>query len=155
PTGATFTYNQGVILGAAAELYAYKSDDTYLDLAGKVADATIRTGSTFMHDGILGDNCDTSESCSGDGEEFKGPFVRNLRKLYLQDKKHQWKEFFETQAKSIWNNDMHKTSNGTCQLGLYWAGPYIAPGDPSVAQGIGLDAIIAAWTATKGGIHIL
>ncbi|KAI5285393.1 hypothetical protein KEM54_000605 [Ascosphaera aggregata] len=156
PTGATFTYNQGVILGAAAELYAHNNDDRYLDLAGNIADATINKNSRFMHDGILGDQCDQNESCSGDGEEFKGPFVRNLRKLWLQSHKDQWMEFLATQAQSIWKNDMQETDNGTCRLGLYWAGPYIAPGDPSVASGIGLDAIVGAWIATDNNKpHIL
>ncbi|KAI5295952.1 hypothetical protein KEM52_006329 [Ascosphaera acerosa] len=147
PTGTMYTYNQGVILGAAAELYTYKQDHRYLDLAGKIADAAIKPGSPFMHDGVFGDACDVDQSCSGDGEEFKGPFVRDLRLLWLQDKKEAWRDFLGSQADSIWSNDMKRTGNGTCSLGLYWAGPYSESKNPSVAAGIGLDAILGAWTA--------
>jgi rhamnogalacturonyl hydrolase YesR len=40
PTGSKRTYNQGVILNAATELYKATGNLSYLKLAGNIADAT-------------------------------------------------------------------------------------------------------------------
>lgn len=147
PEGDIYTYNQGVILGAAAELYTATGNGTYLDLAGNIATA-VTTPSTTLTNGnsILMDSCDRTTSCSGDGSEFKGPFVKNLRKLQLARNNPQWLSFLETNAQSIWNNDLD-VSNGDCLVGEYWAGPYTT-GD-AVSQGIALDALTAAFAVTS------
>lgn len=147
PTGSIYTYNQGVILGAAAELYKATENTTYLDLAGNIANVVTASGSKLTNaNGILMDSCDRTTSCSGDGAEFKGPFVKNLRKLQLARGNPQWVKFLETNAQSIWNNDL-KISNGDCLVGEYWAGPYTA-GD-TTSQGIALDALVAALAVTS------
>lgn len=92
------------------------------------------------------DSCDQTTSCSGDGAEFKGPFVKNLRKLQLARGNTQWVQFLETNAQSIWNNDLQIT-NGDCFVGEYWAGPYVT-GD-TTSQGIALDALVAALAVTS------
>ena len=92
------------------------------------------------------DSCDRTASCSGDGDDFKGPFVKNLRKLQLARSNPQWLSFLEANAQSIWNNDLD-VSNGNCLVGEYWAGPYTA-GD-AVSQGIALDALTAAFAVTS------
>jgi predicted alpha-1,6-mannanase (GH76 family) len=146
-TGSTYTYNQGVILGAAAELYEATGNGTYLDLASKIADAVTTKGSQFLNpNGILMDGCDKTASCSGNGEEFKGPFVRNLRKLYRWVVSPTWRDFLETNAQSIWNNALNDT-NSQCFVGDYWAGPYKTA--DAISNGIALDALNAALYATS------
>jgi len=147
PTGIIYTYNQGVILGAAAELYHATGNSTYLDQAEMTANAVIAEGSPLTNpNGILMDSCDQTMSCSGSGEEFKGPFVKNLRKLQLARGNQKWVQFLETNAQSIWNNDL-QVSNGDCLVGLYWAGPYSTA--DSISQGIALDCLVAAFTVTS------
>lgn len=41
PEGPIYSYNHGIILGAAAELYSATGNTTYLDLAGNIATAVI------------------------------------------------------------------------------------------------------------------
>lgn len=147
PTGTIYSYNQGVILGAAAELYQATGNGTYLDLAGNIATAVTTKSSTLTNaNGILMDSCDRTTSCSGDGAEFKGPFVKNLRKMQLARGNPQWLNFLETNAQSIWNNDLN-ISNGDCLVGEYWAGPYTTA--DAVSQGIALDALVAALAVTS------
>lgn len=147
PTGVIWTYNQGVILGAAAELYQATGNSTYLDLASNIANAATATGSPLLSaNGILMDGCDETMTCSDSGAEFKGPFVKNLRKLQLARGNPQWVQFLETNAQSIWNNDVQVT-DGDCLVGEYWAGPYTTA--TSVSQGIALDALVAAFAVTS------
>ena len=102
PEGPIYSYNQGIILGAAAELYSATGNTTYLDLAGNIATAVTTPGTTLTNaNGILMDSCDRTASCSGDGDDFKGPFVKNLRKLQLARSNPQWLSFLETNAQSI------------------------------------------------------
>lgn len=147
PTGAIYSYNQGIILGAAAELYHATGNSTYLDLAGNIATAVTTPGTTLTSaSGILMDGCDKSISCSDDGEEFKGPFVKNLRKLQLARSNPQWLNFIVSNARSIWNNDL-SISNGDCLVGPYWAGPYSTA--DAISQGMALDALVAALAVTS------
>ncbi|MCJ8209028.1 hypothetical protein MUY27_04860 [Mucilaginibacter sp. RS28] len=73
-----FTYNQGVFIGAALELYNATGDGTYLNDAIKTADATtkdldIAPGGLLKNEG------------QGDGGLFKGILVRYLTLLTLKN----------------------------------------------------------------------
>lgn len=145
PVSGPLTYNQGVILGAAAELYSYSGDERFIETAAKVADSTIAPGSKFIDEnGVLVNDCDRNYDCNGDLAEFKGPFVSNLRKLYVQSPREHWKEFFITQMDSIINKAM-LFEGDVCVAGQYWQGPFMEPGP--IAQGIALDVFNAALTA--------
>ena len=74
---ATWSYNQGVILGGLAEFSRFSSDRSLLPRASQVADAAI----THLTDanGILHDPCEPN--CGADGPQFKGIFARNLMRL--------------------------------------------------------------------------
>lgn len=92
-----YAYNQGVILAALAQMYLATKNSTYLTDAEHIADAvlnartfpvqinkrlTIQT--SFTVNGVLTDpTCQPTLSCGdhGDGGEFKGIFVRDLRTL--------------------------------------------------------------------------
>ncbi|KAK2757896.1 hypothetical protein FQN54_004302 [Arachnomyces sp. PD_36] len=141
-----FSYNQGVILGGLAELYIATGNTSYLDSAAAIADAVTGDGSPLLNeDGILVDECDISGDCSGDGVQFKGVFLRNLQKLYSVRQSDQWKDFIETNAQSIWENDLELVETG-CANGVYWAGPY-SEADAS-AQSSALDCLVAAVAVT-------
>lgn len=76
------TYNSGMFIGGLVELYKGTSNITYIDLACKVANATIKENSP---NGVLLEYCDWDNQCEQDDDAkmFKGVFVRNLR--YLMD----------------------------------------------------------------------
>ena len=142
PTGDVYSYNQGVILGAAAELYGATGNDTYLDLAENIANTVAQPNSEIASgNSIVQDGCDKSQSCSGDAEGFKGPFIKGLRQLTVARNNTQWVDFIETNAQSIWNNDLDFTDDN-CVVGQYWAGPVKSP--DSISQGNALDAILGA-----------
>ncbi len=72
-----FTYNQGVFIGAALELYKATGTSSYLDDAVRNATATI-TDTDISPGGLL-----KSEG-QGDGGLFKGILVRYLTQLILE-----------------------------------------------------------------------
>lgn len=145
PEGGLWSYNQGVILGAAAELYEYTKFDNYTQAAVKVADAALDKQSPFFAGSdVFGDQCNRDQNCNGDIEAFKAPFIRNLRKLagVVPDKKKTWTDFIQQQAQLIIKNDVNQTSD-QCDVGLYWQGP-IKQVDP-VAQYSGLEVLSSAF----------
>jgi predicted alpha-1,6-mannanase (GH76 family) len=149
PEGALWTYNQGVILGAAAELYQATGDSTYLSRAGDIANAVTTPGSALTSSsGILTESCGTG--CNAEADMFKGAFIRNFRKLLLVDNNSNWASFIKTNAQSIWNNDLNVANvNGLseCNTGPFWAGPYQAANE--VTQGAALAALVAAISASS------
>lgn len=143
-----WTYNQGSIIGGLVELASATGDDSYLDRASDVADAVISEGSSplLTDDGILAEGCEFDQKCKdGDGSAFKGPFIRNLRRLNDARPNDAYKAFAEKQAQSIWNNDLEIVDDG-CRNGLYWSGPYVDIDEP-VSQAVALDALTAALAA--------
>ncbi|KAL3836995.1 hypothetical protein ACJMK2_022388 [Sinanodonta woodiana] len=72
------TYSSGVLMGALVELYKQTNVSSYIDLAVKLADATI-LNHTDNVTGIFREYCDPQ--CDDDAKMFKGIFVRNLRYL--------------------------------------------------------------------------
>ncbi|MEI4878463.1 glycoside hydrolase family 76 protein, partial [Klebsiella pneumoniae] len=73
-----FTYNQGVYIGAAVELYRVTQDRSYLDEAWKTA-AYVEQQMTSPATGMLPSEGD------GDGALFKGILVRYLLELIKED----------------------------------------------------------------------
>jgi predicted alpha-1,6-mannanase (GH76 family) len=151
PTGSKFTYNQGVILGAAAELYKATGNQTILEQAAVLANASSAAGSAITDsNGILHDGCDESDSCDDTAAMFKGPYIRGLAKLQLAYPHDNWKDFIITNAQSICNNDLYfvqSDSGSSCSLGEDWAGPYDTA--TAITQGAALDALNAALAITQ------
>lgn len=140
----TYTYNQGVILSALANLHRATGDSSYLDSAGSIANAAINK--LVDGNGILADGCDRNKDCSGDGLQFKGVFTRGLRDLYDRRRDDRWKNFLFKNAQSIWAKDL-SVANGGCFNGPFWAGPY-KDADAS-SQSCALDTLIAALAASR------
>ncbi|CAF4871566.1 unnamed protein product [Rotaria sp. Silwood1] len=111
--GTTWTYNQGVILSGLALLYNATGNTTLIDIAQKIADATIQR--LIYSDGILKEPCEPN--CNDDQQLFKGIFVRHLAYLipYLTDAAHiqRYRSFLQQNAESVWTSKR-------CELdGLY------------------------------------
>lgn len=76
----TWTYNQGMLIGALVSLAGMTGQRSLLVTAGQVAHAVM--GSAVLSpDGILREPC-PRRSCGRDGPMFKGIFMENLKLLY-------------------------------------------------------------------------
>lgn len=131
---ATWSYNQGVILGGLAEFGRFQNDPSLLEKASQIATAAI----TLLVDsnGILHDPCEPN--CGADGPQFKGIFARNLMSLYESSPDPGFKTFITRNADSILKNDQ----GSGFTFGLNWSGPYDSA--DAARQSSALDAIIAA-----------
>ncbi len=129
-----WSYNQGVVLGGLTEWYRASHEDTLLTEARVLADA----GLAHLTDdqGVLHDPCEPK--CGADAIQFKGIFMRNLRKLNEQVQEPRYRAFFAENAVSIWANDR----NADNQLGVVWSGPVTETNAGS--QSSALDALVAA-----------
>lgn len=117
--GTTWTYNQGIILGAAVELARATGDDSYLNRARELADAST-VAPAIVVNGVLTEPCEANNgNCGADGPTFKGVFVRNLGELNAALPGRPYQGFLEKQAQTAYHND--RTSSDL--YGLHWAGP--------------------------------
>ncbi|KAL8829761.1 MAG: hypothetical protein Q9191_001830 [Dirinaria sp. TL-2023a] len=132
--GVVWTYNQGVILGALVELSKAQADSSYLKIAAGIARAALKKLSGA--DGILHEPCEPN--CGGDGNQFKGIFMRNLQLLQEASPSPDFNAFIFKNADSIWANDRSQDN----QLGLVWSGPF--KGATASTQSSALDALVAA-----------
>jgi predicted alpha-1,6-mannanase (GH76 family) len=126
----TWTYNQGVILGALIEMFGFylndgsngEGDIQFIIEATHIADATIKSLTDQF--GILADQGEEHET-GGDGPQFKGIFIRNLATLYhaIIIKAHMtaepYRQFIFRNADSIWQNNRTEGN----KFGLRWSGP--------------------------------
>jgi predicted alpha-1,6-mannanase (GH76 family) len=123
---ATYTYNQGVILGGLAALHEISGDTAYLDLGESIADATLRDLTSPLDGnppGILvepGEATMAQARSHGDGSQFKGIFVRNLCDFYRHRPRPAYRDFILRNAQSVWDN----SRNADNQFGVCWTGPF-------------------------------
>jgi predicted alpha-1,6-mannanase (GH76 family) len=142
--GTVWSYNQGVILGALAELNKASPNTTYITVADNVATAVI---GSLGSSGVLHDVCDPTNNCGADGSQFKGIFMRNLQQLQEVAPNSKYLDFIATNAKSIWASDR----NDQNELSVDWAGPFVDPANAST-QSSALDALVAAAAFVGNGI---
>lgn len=131
-----WTYNQGVILGALAELSRAAGDDTVLPQARLIAAAALTAPSLVDAHGILHEPCEPK--CGGDGSQFKGIFVRNLQSLAAVTPITGYDSFIGTNSASVWS----QTHDGNYDLGLIWSAPF-GIGNAST-QSSAIDLLLAA-----------
>ncbi|CAL4870060.1 hypothetical protein MMA231_04358 (plasmid) [Asticcacaulis sp. MM231] len=117
--GATYTYNQGVILGGLTELAIATEDQAYLKEAQKIADAVIASPH-LSPGGILTEPCEPLSTCDLDSTSFKGIFVRNLGELSRVIGHHPYRTYLMTQAQTV----TRQNNDGASAYGLHWAGPF-------------------------------
>lgn len=101
-----FTYNQGIFIGAALELYKATSESGYLDAALRTANNSI-TDPQLAPGGIL------KNENQGDGGLFKGILVRYLTELALSgslsdNDRNKFVNFLKKNAESLWSKGTSK-----------------------------------------------
>jgi predicted alpha-1,6-mannanase (GH76 family) len=134
--GATFTYNQGVILTGLAQLSQATGNSSVLSTAGAIANAAT---ADLVTNGILVDPCEPN-GCANDGYSFKGIFERDLGEFARATGNTAYNGFLSKQASSI----VAKDTDGDGQSGLAWAGPYTDLGFPnqqSAADALNADIV--------------
>ena len=140
--GTTWTYNQGVIIGALAALHEITGDGTYLSHAEAIAAATLRD--LTLPPGIIAELGEWRGAGRGaDQAQFKGIFIRNLYELYLRSPRAEYRDFILANAASLW----HRSRNRHNQIGLAWTGPFDRA--DAARQGSALDALNAAVGVTR------
>ena len=108
-----------MILGALTDLYKVTGDSSYLSQAEAIADANNSTN--IDEDGVLYEKgCEPSNSCGGDGSQFKGIYMKNLYYLYQSDNKQAYKNFIIKNVDAIWRRGRDRSNH----LGLHWDGPF-------------------------------
>lgn len=137
--GVTWTYNQGVILGAAAgtcsplplsfqsaltpdiELWRATKNTTYLTPARKIADAVIASD-LLNGNGTLAEPCETADpaNCDNDQQVFKGIFARYLSELSHVLDGDPYRSYLQHNAKSA----VDKARSKDNLYDLSWVGPY-------------------------------
>ncbi len=137
----TWTYNQGVVLGGVAELQKVKKDKKQLREARAIATAAL--GHLADAKGILHDSCEPN--CGGDGEQFKGIFIRNLAALNQTAPDPRFALFAAMNAASVWNSDQ----GPDFKFGEVWSGPFRKA--TAATQSSALDAILAAAAMARKG----
>jgi predicted alpha-1,6-mannanase (GH76 family) len=133
PTGPTFTYNQGVLVGGLVDLAASTDDATLVDQAAAIAHAVETT--------MVDANGTLKEApCGGDiCTQFKGVFMRNLAALYRARPTTADQAFMRRQSDQLWNGP---AKNAQDQFGYEWNVPF----DKATAsrQSSADDALVAA-----------
>ncbi|WP_249162182.1 glycoside hydrolase family 76 protein [Actinospica acidithermotolerans] len=140
--GTVWTYNQGMTIGAAVEMYRATGSPADLTEAKYLADSAINSTS-LVTNGILTESCDTlTATCDDDQKEFKGIFMD-----YLGDLNSvvggTYSSFINTQINALWADD-RTTLN---QIGERWSGG-TSTSNPNVfdwrTQSAALEALLAA-----------
>ena len=148
-----FTYNEGVMIGGAVELYRALGDARFL------ADAHHYAAFMLAHEvraSSLGDvlSDGAGGTCGGDCAQFKGIGFRYLGELYARDRSRaDYANLLATSANAIWKLARDPSS------GLFatdWAGPTVTSAiidqESSAAMALGVQARLcgAAPAATAG-----
>jgi predicted alpha-1,6-mannanase (GH76 family) len=133
----TWSYNQGVILGALVELNHAAPDPALRTTAAAIALAAIEHLTDA--NGVLREpgNAHTG----GDVPQFKGIFSRNLMLLDHAFPDRRYQNFARVNARSLWEKDRDAANH----FGFWWAGPFDLP--DAARQSSALDALVAAAAA--------
>jgi len=131
----TWTYNQGVILGALVELNKADPDPNLKKTANAIALAAIKRLSDA--NGVLLESAHGQNG--GDGPQFKGIFARNLMSLNAAFPNRRYQSFLVANARSVLDKDKDASNH----LGFWWAGPFDRA--DAARQSSALDVLVAAY----------
>ena len=117
-----FTYNEGLMIGAALELYVATGETRYLNDAHAFAAAMVRDQTRSTAQGtILSDG--TNTSCTGDCAQFKGIGYRYLAALFRMDPTHrEYRPVLEGSTAALWS----LARNPSGLFAIDWAGPTLS-----------------------------
>jgi predicted alpha-1,6-mannanase (GH76 family) len=157
----SFTYNEGLFIGAIVELYGVTHDATLLPLAHKVAGYMMKKEIETVSLGtILSDG-----KCSGDGQMFKGVGARYLGELYALDPTHsEYRDFLHRSSDAAWTLARDAASG---DISCDWQGPFdsatggvqslgsAAVGLAAAAKAVGAGAQrpVGQYEAEEGDLH--
>jgi predicted alpha-1,6-mannanase (GH76 family) len=137
----TWTYNQGMLIGAMVSMAQMTGRGSFLVTAKRVAHAVIHSPKLSPH-GILHEPCRPG-SCGRDAPMFKGIFMANLKLLYDRVGGAAYQAYMRRNAVAVWTNDRRGSS-----FGLDWAGPFRA--STITAQASALDVLTTQIPALDG-----
>ncbi|WP_406835272.1 glycoside hydrolase family 76 protein [Streptomyces sp. AHU1] len=137
-----WSYNQGLAIGAAVEVWRATGGAAALATARRLADAALASPA-LVDAGVLTESCDALTSdCDDNAKQFKGVFMR-----YLQDLDSvtgdSYLAFATAQADSVWTADRDSLN----RLGQRWSGGGSAAHPNAVdwrTQASALSALLAA-----------
>ena len=113
-----WTYNQGLAIGGALELWRATGNPTLLTSARQLADAAMNSA-TLTIGGILTESCDgATSSCDDNQKQFKGVFMRYLMDLADATGITAYRTYAQWQANSIWQADRDPLN----RIGQRWSG---------------------------------
>ncbi|MFD3406751.1 glycoside hydrolase family 76 protein [Kribbella sp. NPDC058693] len=112
-----WTYNQGLAIGGALELWRATGDSSLLAAARQLGDAAM-SSPLLSPGGILTESCDAAGNCDDNQKQFKGVFMRYLMDLADSTSDATYRTYAQRQADSIWQNDRDSLN----RLGQRWAG---------------------------------
>jgi predicted alpha-1,6-mannanase (GH76 family) len=139
-----WTYNQGLAIGAAQEMYRATGDAGDLSEARYLADSAVNSPA-LVSNGLLTESCDAlNATCDDNQKQFKGIFMRFLGELNGDSSiGGAYSSFIQAQTGSLWAAD--RTSLN--QIGERWSGQSSST-NPNVSdwrtQASGLEALDAA-----------
>ncbi|ANI90065.1 hypothetical protein A9P82_12690 [Arachidicoccus ginsenosidimutans] len=124
-SSSAFTYNQGLMIGAANELYNATKDPAYLNDAQTFANYALNNTSYTTADRLLIDEG------KGDGGLFNGIFIRYFTQLIAnpdldETVRKRYIDFLKLNAETLWYAGANKQAG---LYGTYWKNP---PTDASV-----------------------
>jgi predicted alpha-1,6-mannanase (GH76 family) len=119
-----FTYNEGLMIGAAVALYGATHNAQYLTDAESIAGYMLAKETTSTADGtVLFDG--TNTGCTGDCAQFKGIAIRYLKTLAEADPSHpEYAATIAASAHAAWDYARDATTD---LFATDWAGPTLTP----------------------------
>jgi rhamnogalacturonyl hydrolase YesR len=137
--GTVWTYNQGLGIGGALELWRATGDARHLATARRLADAALASPA-LVRGGVLTESCDAAGlSCDDNQKQFKGIFMRYVMDLADATGTASYRTFARTQSDALWANARDPLN----RIGQRWSGL-----TPNVrdwrTQASGLGAVLAA-----------
>ncbi|KAF1962877.1 Six-hairpin glycosidase [Byssothecium circinans] len=132
----TFTYNQGVILGALSEMAKAKSDGGFINHASALTKGSF---AKLASSGILTEP--VGGTLGEQGAMFKGAYIRGLASLNSNVHEPKYADFLKKNADSVWS----KARNAEGLFSDKWQGGSTNVNPTTHASGI--DALVAAAAA--------
>ncbi|MBS2549938.1 glycoside hydrolase family 76 protein [Catenulispora sp. NL8] len=134
-----WTYNQGLAIGAAQEMYRATGNGNDLTEAQYLANSAVNSP-TLVSNGLLTESCDAlNTTCDDNQKQFKGIFMRFLGQLN-STVGGTYNGFIQTQTTSIWNADRDSLN----QIGERWSG-----------QGSSTNPNVSDWRTQASGLEAL
>lgn len=136
-----WTYNQGLAIGAAQEMYKATGNGSDLSEARYLADSAVNSP-TLVSGGLLTESCDAlNATCDDNQKQFKGIFMRFLGQLNTDGAVGGvYDSFIQAQTASLWGSDRDSLN----RIGERWSG-----------QGSSTNPNVSDWRTQASGLEAL